>query len=300
MWLETVAFLGAGLVVGAISSLFGVGGGSVLIPLLTLGFGYGIHQAIAASLVIIVPTALLGAYKHSGENKIPWRVAVFTALGGLGGANIGVDMSLALPEHVLRRLFVGLLLFVSVQMYVSTYKGRWKRSSKKSRTKYTKDESAAAHDEEVAGFPSDDRQHEYGAVDNAQRSKPKPTEGISRRYGVGHLALFVLTGILTGIISSLFGIGGGILLVPVMTLAFKMRVHQAVAVSLAVIVPTSVMGAYRHAVVGNVPWLATVMIATGGLLGAHFGVSWSHMLSETRLRRFFALLLVVVAIRMFF
>lgn len=267
--IQVIAFAIAGIAVGAVSSLFGIGGGTILVPLLTLGFGYSIHRAIAASLVIIVPTALIGAYRHAVSGKIRWEIAALIAVGGLLGANLGVNLSLSLPELTLRRLFVLLLLFMSVQMF---FKDTKRRQTKSSSAGNLQDDSKSIEDT------------------STRRIWSRPDQ----------IVLFLITGTVMGTISSLFGIGGGILVVPILTLGFKIKIHHAVAISLAVIVPTSIMGAYRHAVAGNVPWLAAFLVAIGGLLGAHWGVTLSHKLSETVLKRLFAVFLVIVALRMYF
>lgn len=313
LWLSGITFLLAGVAVGIVSSLFGIGGGTILVPLFTLVFGYTIHHAIATSLVIIVPTALMGAYRHAASGKIAWKIAGLIAVGGILGANLGVDLSMRLSETSLRRLFVGLLLFMAAQMFFS--------KSSKSKVPERAEASDGADDPE-GGQASDragasdieqasDRTDASDRIDVAKRSAPVGRLETSGRTGenassparsmsLGRAVLFVLTGVLMGVVSSLFGIGGGILLVPMMTLGFKMKVHEAVAISLAVIVPTSIMGAFRHAVAGNVPWLAAALVAIGGLAGAHLGAGWALRLSERALRRLFALFLVLVAVRMYF
>lgn len=111
---------------------------------------------------------------------------------------------------------------------------------------------------------------------------------------------FIVAGVATGIVSGLFGVGGGALLVPILTVAFGFEIHKAVAISLAVIIPTAISGTYRHSMAGNVDWIVVLAVALGSIVGAHFGAGWALGLSPVMLRRLFALFLVSVAVRLFF
>jgi len=108
-----------GVGIGVFSGLFGVGGGALLVPLLTLGFGYTIHKAIAISLAVIVPTALSGAYRHSLAGNVEWTTALIIAVGSMVGAYFGAQLGLGISESVLRKLFALILLGVAMQMFFS-------------------------------------------------------------------------------------------------------------------------------------------------------------------------------------
>ncbi|MDH7578984.1 MAG: sulfite exporter TauE/SafE family protein [Bacillota bacterium] len=110
--------------------------------------------------------------------------------------------------------------------------------------------------------------------------------------------LTILTGLLSGWLSSLLGIGGGVILVPMLVYLFNLSVHQAVGTSLAVILPTALVGTYQHYRLGHVNLEVTLLIALGAVIGAYAGAFTSSLLSGIVIRKIFALLLVVTAIRM--
>jgi uncharacterized membrane protein YfcA len=108
----------SGLVAGWMSGLLGVGGGLILVPIFVHVFKMDAHAAIGTSLAVIIPTALMGATKHTMEHAVDGRVAFFVAVGALIGAFWGAQLSLSLETTLLKRIFAAFLLVVAVYMYV--------------------------------------------------------------------------------------------------------------------------------------------------------------------------------------
>jgi uncharacterized protein len=110
-------------------------------------------------------------------------------------------------------------------------------------------------------------------------------------------ALAILTGLLVGLLSGAMGIGGGILLVPVMVLGFGFAQQVAQGTSLAAIIPTSVVGAYVHDRAGNVDRAAAAWVSGGGLAGAVLGALVAVHSPRLLLARLFGALLLFSAYR---
>jgi uncharacterized membrane protein YfcA len=110
-------------------------------------------------------------------------------------------------------------------------------------------------------------------------------------------ALAILTGLLVGLLSGVMGIGGGILLVPVMVLGFGFGQQVAQGTSRAAIVPTSVVGAYVHDRAHNVDRAAAAWVAGGGLAGALLGALVAVHSPRILLARLFGGLLLFSAYR---
>jgi uncharacterized protein len=110
---------GAGLVVGAFTGLFGVGGGFMIVPVLTLWFGLGFRRAVASSLVIITLTGLAALASHLVTGAAP-PVAVTIALAGATGAGAlaGTVLSRRLPTAALGRAFAILVTLVALFLLV--------------------------------------------------------------------------------------------------------------------------------------------------------------------------------------
>ncbi len=104
-----------GLLAGVLSGLLGVGGGILFVPLL-LALGLGQVEAAATSLLAIVPTAAVGAYRQSRYGNLRVRAALLIGAASIVGVEIGVRIATGLSEQTLRRLFGVLLIAVAVQL----------------------------------------------------------------------------------------------------------------------------------------------------------------------------------------
>lgn len=109
---------------------------------------------------------------------------------------------------------------------------------------------------------------------------------------------FVILGLATGLIASMMGIGGGIIFVPSLVVFFGFAQHVAQGTSLAIILPTAIVGTVLHARKGRVEWRVALLIAAGGVVGGLIGSRAALALDPDLLRRMFAALLVVIAARM--
>ena len=114
------------------------------------------------------------------------------------------------------------------------------------------------------------------------------------------MTLFYLaTGLVAGVLSGIFGIGGGLIIVPALVFFAKMSQRTAVGTSLgALLLPVGALGVYTYWRGGNVDMKAAAWIALGMLLGAYGGATVAKVVSESTLKRAFAVLLVIVAGRL--
>jgi uncharacterized membrane protein YfcA len=110
--------LGLGLIGGTLAGLFGVGGGIVFVPALTLGLGLSQLTAEATSLAAIVPVVAVGSYRQHGSRLVDWRSAGTIGVCSLVGVLAGAEIALRLPESALRRAFAAFLVLSAIQMAV--------------------------------------------------------------------------------------------------------------------------------------------------------------------------------------
>ena len=108
-------YIGIGLVAGFFSALFGVGGGILFVPTLTF-LGLSQLHAEATSLLAIIPTVLVGVWRHQRYGNVRWRPAVVIGLASVGAAVAGAQVAESLPESTLRKLFAVLLIFTAGQI----------------------------------------------------------------------------------------------------------------------------------------------------------------------------------------
>jgi uncharacterized membrane protein YfcA len=116
---------------------------------------------------------------------------------------------------------------------------------------------------------------------------------------MAHVIALIGLGLFAGLIASTLGLGGGFIYVPMLVVFFAFPQHTAQGTSLAVIVPTALVATYLHAQRGRVQWRVSALIGGGGVIGGFAGSLLALRLPADVLRRLFAVVLVVVAIRMF-
>jgi uncharacterized membrane protein YfcA len=104
-----------GLAAGTAGSLFGIGGGVIMVPAL-LWLGLPMVSAVAASLLVMVPTAALSTALHSLAGRTHWELALPLAAGILVGGQLGPALAVRLPQRTLRRLFALVLLYAAANM----------------------------------------------------------------------------------------------------------------------------------------------------------------------------------------
>jgi uncharacterized membrane protein YfcA len=105
-----------GLAGGVLAGLFGVGGGIVFVPALTLGLGLAQLTAEATSLAAIIPVVAVGSYRQHRAGLVDWGSAAIIGLCSLVGVLAGAEIALRLPEQTLRRGFAAFLVLAAVQM----------------------------------------------------------------------------------------------------------------------------------------------------------------------------------------
>lgn len=116
MIVEALLIVALGIGAGMIAGLFGVGGGVIFVPTLTLVLGLSQLHAEATSLLAIIPVAMLGSWRQTREGTVHWRDATIIGLVSVATAIAGALIADVAPERALRLGFAALLLFTAVQL----------------------------------------------------------------------------------------------------------------------------------------------------------------------------------------
>ena len=113
--------------------------------------------------------------------------------------------------------------------------------------------------------------------------------------------LYILLGLLVGVLSGVVGIGGGIMIVPGLVYLFHMSQHKAQGTSIAALLaPVGVLAFWEYHKAGNVDLKAGLLIALGFTLGGYFGGLWAQQIPELLLRRIFGTLVIIIGIQLLF
>ena len=109
-----------GLATGALSGVMGVGGGVIIVPATVLLFGFSQHAAEGTSLLVIIPTALVGSVRHAQNGYTDLRLGMILGAGGVVGAWLGASVALILDGDLLQRLFAVFLLVAGAHLLWTT------------------------------------------------------------------------------------------------------------------------------------------------------------------------------------
>lgn len=113
---EAIEVIAVGFLAGAVSGLFGVGGGVIFVPSLVFLFGMTQAEANATSLLAIVPVAMVGSYRQNKYGNVAVREGIWLGVVSLPAAVITALIANALPDRVLQLLFMALALYVAYRM----------------------------------------------------------------------------------------------------------------------------------------------------------------------------------------
>lgn len=116
---RTIRLAAIGTLAGAFSGLFGVGGGTVIVPLLILWFGYGERLATGTSLAAIVPIGLLGALAQGGiYGNLHLETGLLLTVPAVGGVVLGTAIQQRISQRAVSLLFAALLVAIAIELAI--------------------------------------------------------------------------------------------------------------------------------------------------------------------------------------
>ena len=241
-------FISLGLFSGLLAGLLGIGGGTVLVPMIVT-LGYTPVQAVATSSLAIVLTSLSGSIQNWYMGNLSWRRVLLLGLPSLFTAQIGAFLANKIPANILLFAF-GILLIINI-------------------------------------FLANLRKRLIASEIDIKQPSNNPT------------LVRIFTGGTAGLLAGLFGVGGGVIMVPLQMLLLAEKIKLAIQTSLGVIVITSISASLGHAYRGNVLWLEGFILGLGGLLGAQVSTRFLPKLPDRIISFCFNLLLATLAIYTF-
>jgi uncharacterized protein len=277
--------IAGGAAAGVFGSLLGLGGGILIVPLLTLGFGLPLREAVGVSLVCVIVTSGASAAVYLERRVANLRLGMVLELFTAIGAVIGGAVAFLLDERLLAGLFAAMLAYVAVTMLRSST-----RRSSDSRPVELDTASAAAGSAIEASSP---------VTPDLSPVPPTATERLSGDdYRVHRLGPGAVGSVIAGVLSALLGIGGGIVKVPVMHLVMGVPLRVATATSNLMIGITASTSAIVYLLRGGIDPYAAGPAALGVFLGASLGSRTAHRVDVRVLRLLFVVVLLYTAFEM--
>ena len=245
----------AGLLAGLLAGFLGIGGGTVMVPVM-VALGLSGVQAVGTSTLAIALISLVGSLQNWRMGFLNLRNVAMLGLPALATAYLGKELATALPEYALLGIFG---LFLLLNIYLIGLKKQVVRQ----------------------------------AAQTENQGTPLGTESLSRevsplvtRLGIGGLA---------GFLAGLFGVGGGVVMVPLQILWLKEPIKVAVQTSLGAIVITGLWACLWHAQAGNVQWTTGLILGAAGAIGVQVSTRYLPRLPDRAVAKMFGTFLVIMA-----
>jgi uncharacterized membrane protein YfcA len=285
---DAVKIILFGLCMGFLSGLLGVGGGFLITPLLNVLFGIPYNIAVGSSICQMALTSLSGSIKHVRQGNADVKLAIFLFAGSFVGVEIGASILEVLKSNAVivvrnnvmpKTDFYMSLIYLVFLLTLGFYMFKESFSNKA-----------------------------YGKMDSVnskfiQSIKVRPLVKFSSMPGREFsFWLILLLGLAIGIASGLLGVGGGVILLPILIYVIAQPTHKAIGTSLFLVLLTSVYGSITHVMKGNVDVNLVTLILCGSIIGSYVGAAMTTRLRGVTLRKYFCFVVflsaVVVAIKL--
>lgn len=267
--LTLVAAAVAGVLVGLLSGLLGIGGGTIMVPLFRLAFGMPAIQATATSLLAIIPTSLSGCVGHFRNRTCVIGVGLAAGLAGACTSPAGVHLASISPSWA---IMLAAAVIIGYSAFTMLKKG-------------------LAMPKEAGSLKASAATAKAGAKATVPAERPARVRATRRQTVVG-----VAAGAVAGLASGYVGVGGGFLMVPLFIQFGGISMRQASGTSLIAVTLLAIPGAIAQVMLGNVHILAGLVLSLGSIPGALVGANLVKYVPERTLRLLFGGFLLVVAL----
>lgn len=252
----------AGVFVGVMSGLLGVGGGTIMVPIFRLAFGMSPLASTATSLFAIIPTSISGVVAHARAKTCVPKLGLALGVGGAVMSPLGVWLASVSPGWLVICVAAIVIGFSAFKMFKKAVK--------------------------CAPAPR------AGAA-SAHSASPKPVSDqphLSRKQYLQGACI----GLIAGLASGYVGVGGGFIMVPLMLAVLDIPMSLASGTSLIAIMILAIPGVIEQGLLGNIEYLAGIAIVVGSIPGALVGARLVRVVPERQLRFIFGGFLLVAAV----
>ncbi len=246
--------------VGCLAAMVGVGGGFLVVPMLILIWGLSAQDAAGTSLLMIIFTSLSSTAAYARQRRIDYRLGLILASGTIPGALLGAYVTSLVESVVLVGLFGVFLLGLSINMLIAR----------------------EIPDEQSASSEASTKVDANGRV---FRHAVRTSRGLPGSFAAG-------------LTSGFFGIGGGVLIVPLLRLWLGIPMHIACATSMFMMVFTSIAAASTHAALGHCRLDYAIPLCIGIIAGTQIGAFLAKRTKARILEKMLGACLLVVGARM--
>jgi uncharacterized membrane protein YfcA len=261
-WENILILLATGAAAGFAGGMLGLGGAFIMTPMqylvytdMGLATDMAVKMSFGTSLLVVLTTAISGAWRHHNKNLVQWRLSITMGICALVFALGGATLASYVPGSALKIAFGVIAILSSIRMFFAT-------------------------SEKTKGQPVD-----------------KPW-------------IWIIWAIPVGLLTGILGVGGGVLMIPILVLALRLRMHNAVANSLAIMIFGSIGGIIGYIVngigvagrlsssLGYIHLPSWALLAVPAAIMAQVGAILSHRMRGKLLMYIFIAVLLYMGLRM--
>ncbi len=243
--LEELWFIPLGFVAGLLGSIIGLGGGIIIVPVLTF-FGFPPTLTASNSIFAVFSNAAASSISYAKQKKIEYSIGLKLGLLSIPGTVIGAYISADITPSLFKILF-GLIL-ISASIYIFS----------------------------------------------KRKIEPK-SHNISKQI----MILAIGASFLAGIISGLFGVGGGIVFVPMMVIAMGLSMKNAAPTSQFILLFASASALITHTLLGHPDFYQALLLSSGAFVGGLVGARLSLEIKENVLKILISIVMIAAAVKLF-
>jgi len=272
-----------GLIAGILAGILGIGGGTILVPLL-VALGYSPVHSVATSSFSILITAISGSVQNWRMGMFSFQRVIGIGLPAVVSAQIGADLASRVYPYYLLAGF-GIVLILNI--YLIQFRKRLIARKKQ-------DTSIIIDNQVISTLPN--------KTNNLNRISVLIIEYIEYAFkNILFNLIFarIMIGSLAGILAGFFGVGGGVIMVPLQILLLRETIKTAIQTSLGAIVITSVSACLGHALRNNVVWITGFVLGFGGIIGAQVSTRFLPRLPDEILSLLFRIFLAILSVYVF-
>jgi len=233
-----IELLLAGLLTGFLSGFFGIGGGTILVPLL-LFMGLETKAAIGISVMQMVFSSFFGSYLNKKFGTLDVKLVSFIGVGGLLGAQLSGVITAGFSAQTLELIFLAFATFALVRLFM------------------------------------------------------KPKESQVQKENVNPFILIAI-GFVLGVFSMAIGVGGSIILTPILVGYFHFPLKKAISAGLFFVIFSSFSGVISQSLQGNIDYYAGVLVGISSLVGVYFGIIKKDAITQGLQRRLIVFFYVII------
>ena len=256
-----ISLMLVGLIAGVMGAIFGIGGGMIIVPILTILFGLAAKEAVAISLVGIVATSVGASSVYVKKRVSNIHLGLLLEVTTVFGAILGVFVASYLSNFAMTAIFSIVLIFTAIKMIT--------------------DPKRIIEPSEEPGT------YRFTYYDEVKEK--------DMRYDIQNAEKGIAMCTLAGVVSSMTGMGGGSIKVPIMNMYMGVPMKAATATSNYMIGITAFVGAILYFMMGEVSLTFAGAVAVGGFVGSMIGTKVSSYIDGKSLRKYFSILLFFIS-----